>query len=364
MAKLSVWSTSRFLPWPAYQIRLWLLAIAALPGCGGKDTSAENAPELSHEHLDPVPLATEPIASNPVFGRLYGMAAARDGWLWLADAKGDPFLYLLTPSQYDLDRAIGRAGEGPGDFKSATDLSFRSGDSTAIWIYDTANKRFTRVPRDRMAEPQVIGPLPHQVLHATWLGADRIVGITRSDSSRFMLLDDQGRVISGVRGTLLGGDTIPLSARSQLSAGVKLCARPTGGRFAVIYLGAGRVELVDSLGSLRTLADVPFSSNGEFIRDEESGEWAARLPRNFYVSCAATPERLFVLFSGRKRDMFESEVASSGRFIHVFDWDGRLHDILRLDRDATSLAVVGDRRIIVSSLGSDTVFSVVSSTPP
>jgi hypothetical protein len=327
-------------------------------GCGSGGRQDPAVAEFSHDRLHPRDAVSTVTAVDPVFGRLYGMAV-NGRTLWLADESGDPFLYRFNLPDFVMDRAIGQSGEGPGDFKSATDLSVRPGDGSAIWVFDARTKRFSRVADDRTAERRSLGPLPSSIIHAVWLAANRGVGLTRSDTSRFVLFDSMGTAVGHIPGPLLGADSVPMRPRMSLSSAVKLCPRPSSDQFAVMYLGAGRLEIVDPASGQVKSAAVPFASEGEFAVNPHTGAWAARAPRNFYVNCTADADHLYVLFSGRRLDGFDPDAASSGRFIHIFDWSGTLQGVLRLDRDATSLALSGGGNLIVSSLGSDSV-AVVS----
>ena len=55
-----------------------------------------------------------------------------------------------------------------------------------------------------------------------------------------------------------------------------------------------------------------------------------------YLDLATTDSRIYALFSGRTR---AEGRANYGNTVHVFDWDGRLVDVLRLDEFVIALAV-------------------------
>jgi hypothetical protein len=59
--------------------------------------------------------------------------------------------------------------------------------------------------------------------------------------------------------------------------------------------------------------------------------------RRGYTSVAATEHYVFGLFSGRKR--LPQRTAWAANYVHVFDWDGKLHAVFRLDVDAIRLEV-------------------------
>jgi hypothetical protein len=180
-----------------------------------------------------------------------------------------------------------------------------------------------------------------RALRMYWLDSTRILAVGAADTNRFMLLDSSGSLI-GVRASeLLGGDSITKTARLSVSTGVKVCPAPGMGRWAMIFLGAGRIDLYDNNAVPLRPFDVPIPSNGYFVRDS-SGRWAATIPRLHYVDCAGTRKYLYTIYSGRHRNAFTGTAASNGRYLEVYTWDGRLEHVYEFDADVGYLAVDGD----------------------
>jgi len=83
---------------------------------------------------------------------------------------------------------------------------------------------------------------------------------------------------------------------------------------------------------------VPFNWDPIF-EPGPGGELAYIGRRNAYRSCSATQDLLFALFSGRLDSAYEGGARQSGRFVHVFDWEGELRAVFELDRDIAVITV-------------------------
>lgn len=57
-----------------------------------------------------------------------------------------------------------------------------------------------------------------------------------------------------------------------------------------------------------------------------------------YVAVAATDDRIYALFSGRITAAFGRE-APYGEYVHVYDWNGEMQGVLKLDRASVGIAV-------------------------
>ncbi len=324
-------------------------------GISGIDASASVDTELPHSSLHPTRLIGEVFLEVPALGGGSKIAFGR-GVLLVGDGKGDPFLHEIDAGARRVVRSFGRLGDGPGDFKSVWDLSFRDGDVDGIWVFDLMLRRLTRVSFKQPATAQVIAPQDNGVVRLAWFGPNLLVGLTTADTGRLVLLDSKGAVVSRSSGPLLGGDSITRQVRLASSAQASLCVQPSALRFALLYTRAGRVELYGEKAQLIGRAAVPFPSDGQFQRDARTGRWSALTLRNFYKGCTASEAQLYALFSGRRGSPEYGDRATNGVFIHVFDWEGRLQRVLQLDRDVSAITVDGDSVLYGASWQSDAVF--------
>jgi hypothetical protein len=327
------------------------MAICTLVACRQRSAEHNADPDLSdddtlsHSAFHPVQLAGHLILSDPVIGKPSHMFVD-SGTLWVTDGSGNPFVHVVDLTSKRVVLSYGAKGDGPGDFASIQDLSARPGAVEPPWAFDGRLDRLTRLAGRSGVDTRVSTIQPPETLRPLrliWLTHDMLLALGELDSNRIILADSTGRPLRIVKGGLLGGDSIPIQTRSSPSSGIIVCDAAGPRRFAVLFIGAGRIDLYDYSGSLLTRATVPFASNGSFERDS-AGTWHARLPnRRYYGDCAATSAFLYALFSGHRTDSRPGGgVVIEAAYLHVFDWSGRLQGVIHLDHNVSAVAIEGD----------------------
>ncbi len=325
--------------WRPLRVPLHTVAVCALLACGGND-SGDFGDEIGHAHLDPDPVIAKVLSAAPVLGRPLGMRVS-NGLLWVADGAGDPGLHVLNATTGDLIYSMGRRGEGPGEFGDApSSLEVFSEDPGSVWTWDMLLQRLMRFEPQPISEYEIqvltlIGP---RVRRLVWPEPDRLIGISMSEEERFSFFSPNGDFQHSKSGPILGTDDIPMRARLNATDGPsKTCTWPGRG-FAILNFFVGRLEFYDVEAELVRLAEVPFESSVLF-EAMDGGRVRHLIPRAWYYDCAATNTTLFALFSGRLRSAFEGDARFSGRYVHMFNWSGKLLGVLELDRDIRSIAI-------------------------
>lgn len=334
-------------------------------GCGHR--SAKNTPDpdlsdddtLSHSAFQPIQVAGQRILSGPVIGRPSHLLVDA-GTLWVTDGSGDPFVQVIDLTSKRVVLSYGPKGEGPGDFASIQNLSARPGAVGPPWAFDGRLDRLTRLAGLSGVDKRVYSIQPPETLRPLrliWLTYDTLLALGDLDTNRIILADSTGRRLRMVKSALLGGDSIPIQTRSSPSSGIIVCVAPERRRFAVLFIGAGRIDLHAYSGSLLTRAKVPFASNESFDRDS-AGSWHARLPhRRYYADCAATSGHLYALFSGHRTDSRPGGgVIIDAAYVHVFDWSGGLQGVIQLDHNVSAVAVEGDSVLYGAGADSGDIF--------
>lgn len=314
------------------------------------EPNAEGLAAFSHAGLNPVPLTGEAVLTIPALGMPRDLLA-EGAWLWVSDRSGEPFLHLVHLGRRAVVTSFGQAGEGPGDFGGFPQLSLRPGDSGGVWGYDERQFRMTRITHDSTPAVTTLRlEYPSLAFWGGWVGTNVLAQIGDFDTNRVMLVDTAGTLKRIHTIPLLGPDSVSIEARRNAATGIYVCAQPETARFAVAYLTAGRVELVDTTGG-HVLASVPFASNGAFSRDAD-GSWNLRTPWRYYADCSATASSVYALFAGHTDD----GVTVAARHVHHFDWNGTLLGVMALDRAASVISVSGDSVIYAASAETDTIF--------
>lgn len=301
-------------------------------------------PTLPHSGVAVVRGSGEVLNSDPVIARPSTMVI-QGRWLWMNDESGDPFIHAIDLRSGRVVRSLGRAGEGPGDFRQVMQLTLRPGDTTGVWAYDVSQRRLTRLSRTAQNSHTIIrsqhtGP----TLRMVWLAADRLLIVGSADTARIVLADGTGRVREVRSGAVLGRSEVPVQTRIGASEGVQVCPSPSGDRFGVGYSNAARVELYASTGVLLGLMRGPSwgLELGDFVRNRE-GVWGLPRVRYYYRGCSATSRFYYGLFAGRTDAAGpEGTKRWDAPFVHIFDWTGALRLVLELDQYAEGIAVDGD----------------------
>lgn len=265
-----------------------LLAIAA--GCGpdgsGRDAAAvqtrDSAGIAIVENVGRAPGAlgwtvdTTPLVSIGGDGQAGGALvevtdAIRlgDGRIVIASAGTQQIRFYGTDGR--LLRAVGRAGEGPGEFGTPFWLGRLRGDSVAVW--DAGLRRFSIftpagdfarnvLPSGRLGVfPQVIGALPDGRFVVAASTSPQVLpppGQPRRDTAAYLVLDAAGAVADTV-GVFPGAEMV---AMGTPSTGFVLRPRPFGrqtvtavrdGRLYVATGDAYQVAVHEPGGGLRAL---------------------------------------------------------------------------------------------------------------
>ncbi len=325
-----------------------IVTLGCVAGCDSPKPQAtttldDGTVALSHAGLIDDSLHGILVAATPAIGDPRYMAV-EGSTLWIADRSGDPFLHLIDVGADTVLESRGRSGEGPGDYGEVPQLTRRPGDTAAIWTYDARLRRLTREPRDASVDRRVIPMFGDDIEYAwalQWRDAAHLVGIGDLDTNRVILADSTGALISLVPNALLGPDSASVEARRAISSGYVLCVQPDGGRFAVLYLAAGQIDLYQPDGVHTAMAEVPFASDGQWVINKRGQLWF-KVEWNYYVGCAGTSRFLYALFTGQRIDGPAGPQARQALHVHVFDWEGRRRAIWALDAPASTIAVSGD----------------------
>lgn len=250
--------------------------------------------------------------------------------------------------------SFGRDGEGPGEFRGA--WSVDATDDGRFWVHDAGLSRLTYVDLDAVRAGGEAGDsilvlrAPSTVLDPVWLDGE-MYSLGFFPSGRIGRIDRSG-VYLGAMGPRPLADTDVPATVAQHAYQSRMQPHPDGDRFAVVTRHADRLEIYDREGRLLTEGERLFSFDPEFsvgVRDgrpQLQTEWSLRFG---YIDVATTRDHIYALFSGRTRRGHEEGTANLGSFVHIFDWSGRLLDVLDLRQDAMAIAVAPEDRVLYAA---------------
>ncbi len=327
------------------------LALAA-GGCADRPPP----PELDHGRLDVplVQLSSEVLSGDSLLGLPIHLEVT-DGWVIVTDLASELPVQVLSAKSGTRVAGYGSRGEGPGEFMRPSRPFFDRSDSL-LWVYDLRLQRFTGIDGSGLSGEAGGGgaaagdsaagePLTVPVREVTYLtdvarsGSSEWIGVGFMQEGRFARLSGQGEVVE-ISGEWPTAGAHPPRVLGQAYQSI-VAATPARARFVVATRLAGRLEFCDPRGVCPVAAEVPFPFEPTFeVGRADFGAFMRAVPetRSGYVDLDVTKEAVYALFSGRTDGAF-AERSSFGRHVHVFDWDGALIAVWRLDRDAIALGV-------------------------
>lgn len=310
-------------------------ALAALAGCGMlRDRSPEPVALRGTALTDTTSLAV-PTDLLVEGGRLVVHDTRGANVVRVFDLQGRPVA------------AAGREGSGPSEFVDPMGVARRPGRPGEFWVYDGRLARLTpfqvadlsggqrgTAPPVRLSSGLVIEtPL--------WLDDTTVVALNpmiKMGEGRFVIFGADGMARRTV-GDPPPGDTRTLTAfiRQQLYGG-RMAAHPTRPEFVVASHYAGRLEVYGRDGKLVRAFKVPDAFEPDV---RAAPDYVNFLPndgfRVGYVDVAVTADRVYALFSGRLDK--DASDAFFGDQVQVFDWQGNLLQVLKLDVSALRIAL-------------------------
>ncbi|HEX2078374.1 MAG TPA: BF3164 family lipoprotein [Longimicrobium sp.] len=328
---------------------LALVALTVVAGVGGCGNAASPSPPIQGRLLtDTLSLALPT-----------GLALTPDGHVVVVDARA-PEAVRVFDTAGALVARLGREGSGPGEFVSAVSVFGRPGHPGELWVHDTRLDRVVPLREEALrggaargaeAVGAAVTLQPGLVIESPrWLDDTTLVALNP------MLTASEGRFVrfgaDGVRrGTM--GEPPPSSGRSwgssfvrQQAWGGDMAVHPSRPLFVLASRYAGRLEAFDRDGALRVKFQVPHEFSPDFSPADDGLNMVRGEDFRFgYMDVTATADHVYALFSGRlHREMGgQADVADQ---VHVFDWQGRLLHVIRLDTPVGRLAVDTARRTL------------------
>jgi hypothetical protein len=324
-----------------------LAAICVLGACGEEaDRGAHGRAAAATRH----PLAGEVVYAGDSLGMPHLMSVSGE-YLLVADIGGGAALHVLREGR--LIASFGRKGQGPGEFSAIRTIQ-PTPDGRNVWLYDPGNTRLTLLDLEAVVSGRENAVAETVILRSNLLPmnavrlSDTLIAssglFTGGRLALFAATGDLRRVVGALPPTR---DGVPVQVAQHAYTGT-LVRHPERPLLALATRHADRLEFYDLRGDFRRIArgpvgfepvyqvqsrgGVPFMATGDDLRFG-------------YVDLVAAGDRLYALFSGHTRAERPGR-ANFGQQVHVFDWEGRLVQVMELDEPVLSLAVEEEERTL------------------
>lgn len=227
----------------------------------------------------------------------------------------------------------------------------------AAWVHDRNRSRSLLI--DFRGDPQAARTpietisFPDQpvVFDFRWVGEGRIVGSGLFEDTRYAFFDARGMRVGGA-GDIPGSaadDGAPAHVRQHAHMG-PITSAPRRNRFAAATRHADEIAFYDRDGRLlrRVRGSTGFEPTYSVHRTKGVAYMVSGDDLRFgYVGLASNDSIVFALYSGRERRHPEGS-ANYGRYVQLFDWDGRLLGTFALGFSASGIVAAPRGRTLLA----------------
>jgi hypothetical protein len=273
-------------------------------------------------------------------------AIAADGpRVWVLDINaGKESLLVLSASDGNI---LARSNSTVDDsISSAWSLDRPPVGDEGIWVYDFGSRKLFLIPYDSTKLTDLRFRRDIQLKSSwtltgpIWRDAKTIVSAGFFPSGRLGFFDTTGRLLRVAGPTPKGGANIP-AAVVQHAYQSTLAINSSRTRFALATRYADQIELFSADGTLIRSAERPFGFDPKYtVVSTGSGPIPDLSRARFgYVDVVADDQHIFALFSGKLSRRYHGR-ENYGNYIHIFDWEGNLLTVARLDQEALKISML------------------------
>lgn len=334
--------------------------VVVLGGCADNRRESQGIePPEQHSLLEPVSLRGEILTDTLTLGSPGGVLPMND-FVVVQDSRATHAVQVFDASGGVVTTA-GTRGEGPGEFMAPWGISRRPGHPDEFWVYDLRLNRTTPFDLQALvdrrwssadAAPVRLGASvnigsPHWLNDSTMVALNSMFAETEG---RFAFFRSDGSLMRTAGEPPPGDERISPFIRQQAHGG-DIAVHPRRSVFVLASRYGGKLEIYHQDGTFerRLSVPMPFEPDYSAAPDGLNMVRGANF-RHGYIGVDATENHIYALFSGRSSEAYPDN-ANFAEYVHIFTWNGDLLRVLRLDADASSLAVEEtERRLYVTTI--------------
>jgi hypothetical protein len=237
---------------------------------------------------------------------------------------------------------FGSYGEGPQEFIDVRWIVPGPVGEGSIWAFDYLRRRLARLERGayRVVD-QVTLANPFAAANPVW-GDSGILSNGYFPDRPLFLMNGLGRPIRWVDSDTVAPapPELPVWVRGRLNRN-RLAWAPGGGRFALVYQSANRVDFFDGDGkrTASSLSRRPVTVSYDVVGRDGAAEVRWRPDNQWaYVGAYGSTGHVVALFCGATCQTHADYPST----IHVYRWDGTFVTELALDRPVKAIAGTAD----------------------
>lgn len=265
-----------------------------------------------------------------------------DEYLVIIDASMEAAqVYNRSDGKYV--KTLGRHGKGPGEFAGVWSINKDYINPNAFWIFDFDLFRLTKWLVGSEF-PEIIITLQKGMPYNPVVIGDSLVispGFSLTEG-RFAIYDTSGKLIREIGPVPEGGAAkVPVWIHLEAYQGT-LKIKPDRSKLVMGTRYADQIEIYDPDGVLITKVSGPLNSIPIYEVHSVGDKPVMAINRDKtyfgYLDLDVTNDLIYALYSGRLPPKYPGR-ANFGEYIHIYDWNGNLVRIHKLDNDVIEIAV-------------------------
>ena len=336
--------------------RLGLLpySLVMLASCGlqGTDTYVAVTPSKDAGVIRRVTYSAEEVEwlapkvlTNADFLGVAQVVALNGPYVIVADTQGPDALHVIIRDSGTHLVSRGNRGQGPGEFSGLWDMTSSVDSEGGIWAFDIVLQRLTLLdvehmiatPMDKDAVTISLSSDEGTAKHIVWMDENVLLATGHFIHGRFGQFSSTGELKALLGAEPPGDTTTPIPVRQQAYTSY-LNRHPSRSLVSLATRYTDRIEIFDVDGNRLVLSQGPdFFDPSYTVRYRRNGV-ASMVTRSDlrygYIDATCSDTYIFALYSGRS-----GEHSYYADIIHVFDWDGILRAVYRVNEELFGIAV-------------------------
>ncbi|GAA4273805.1 BF3164 family lipoprotein [Aquimarina gracilis] len=285
----------------------------------------------------------------------------QDSILFVKDSRAEKYIHLVDLKNKMRLTSFGIKGKGPGELLSASSMDFYG---NRLWVHDLTLGKFVSFDKDsilnnldgsyKYTDEIQFKEKARQNHNPTWLNDSTTISTTFSESmNRLILTNSQGKVSDEVFEMIppQKKDT-PRAIHNQSYQG-KIQKHPSQNKIAVVNRYSDLLEIYDLENETSKLIKTHqnFTPIYEVIKADGNLIMGQDETTRFgCIDISATNDKIFTLYSGRKRGEGFANYANK---IYVYDWKGNYLSSYRIPDLAIGILAQNNNTLLTLEYNKD-----------
>lgn len=289
------------------------------------------------------------LGDSMAFGAVTGIQPV-GRHLFVTDRLMSKHLALIDLPRGAVQARAGRDGRGPSEFRDPGAFIVESVSPPRSWVYDFQNRRLSLLAASADGELAVersrqfnVGESIEQPVRV----GERFIANGLFNDYTLLVIDSAARPVQRIEADQpFPARTMPHAVGRRLLNRSYLTAHPDGGRLALAYQWASRIDFFSADGRRLGSVEGPRPTSAKYTVSGTRFHWDPQ-GQMAYTGIHSTRRYVYVMFCGcREADDRDQR----SQRVHVFRWNGDFVSEIQLDRRVTAFAVSPDDAFLYAAI--------------